>query len=132
MAETKPTVAKKKRASKKKVIVRKKVSVTKATAAVVAKVPIKRRRRKSNKLTGGSSDHYKVKILRPTTARKPYVAECNDVIEALKMTYAEGNIVKAIWRRAADRLGNGKPGVTQEYDAEKVEFFVNRLKVQDS
>lgn len=83
------------------------------------------------KLTGGSSDYYKAPINKPTTEGKdPYEAECNDIIEALDMRFAEANIFKAIWRRAAARLGNGKPGTTDLYDAEKIEFFGNRVLVQ--
>lgn len=83
------------------------------------------------KLTGGSSDYYKVPITKPTTPGKaPYEAECNDIIEALDMRFAEANIFKAIWRRAAARLGNGKPGTTDLYDAEKIAFFGNRVLVQ--
>jgi hypothetical protein len=79
------------------------------------------------KLTGGSSDYYKARIHSPTTAPLPYIAECNDVIEALQMNFAEGNAFKAIWRKAAARLGNGKPGTTDRYDAEKIVFFGLRL-----
>lgn len=78
-------------------------------------------------LTGGSSSYYKVKIERPTTLVDPYTAECNDIIESLQMNFAEGNIFKAIWRMAASRMGQGKPGTTYYYDAEKVEFFADRL-----
>lgn len=79
------------------------------------------------KLTGGSSDYYKVKIEKPTTEFKlPYEAECNDIIEALNMSFAEGNVFKALWRRAAARLDNGKPGTTSKYDAEKMVFFSKR------
>ncbi len=79
------------------------------------------------KLTGGSSDYYKVLISNPTSGGPGYAAECNDIIEALDMTFAEGNIMKALWRRAAERSGNGKPGTTSVYDAEKIVFFAQRL-----
>lgn len=84
--------------------------------------------------TGGSSDYYKVTITFPTnTYGMPYTAECNDIIEALGMNFAEGNAFKAIWRRAAQRtLGLRKAGAKDDglYDAEKVEFFGKRLVVQ--
>jgi hypothetical protein len=82
------------------------------------------------KLTGGSSDYYKVLISNPTSGGPGYAAECNDIIEALDMTFAEGNIMKALWRRAAERNGNGKPGTTSVYDAEKIVFFAQRLLTQ--
>lgn len=79
------------------------------------------------KLTGGSSDYYKVEVQSPTTGPTPYMAECNDIVEALHMTFAEGNVFKAVWRSAAARLGTGKPGTTATYDAEKVVFFGLRM-----
>ena len=85
---------------------------------------------KPNKaLTGLSTDYYKVSINNPTTPLvEPYSAECNDVIEALGMTYAEANVFKAIWRKSAQRtLGLSKEGNTQVYDAEKCVFFSSRI-----
>lgn len=84
----------------------------------------------STKLTGGSSDYYKVRVASPTSGNDAYTAECNDIIEALGMNYAEGNAFKAVWRRAALRMGKGKPGSTLLYDSEKVEFFGKRLVEQ--
>lgn len=84
--------------------------------------------------SGGSVDYYQVRIERPTTKfRAPYIAECNDVIEALGMNFAEGNAFKALWRKAALRtLGKAKAGAKADglYDAQKVEFFGTRLVVQ--
>ena len=83
--------------------------------------------------TGGSVSYYTVSVKSPTTAgREPYQAECNDIIEALEMNYAEGNAFKALWRRAAARQGLAKRGYTDGlYDAEKVEFFGARLVAQE-
>lgn len=82
--------------------------------------------------TGGSVDYYKVQITDPTAGSAPYLAECNDIIEALGMNYAEGNAFKAIWRSAAARtLGTRKKGYDAGlYDAEKVVFFGKRLIIQ--
>ena len=83
--------------------------------------------------TGGSVDYYKVDVKNPTTASEPYMAECNDIIEALGTNYAEGNAFKALWRRAAHRtLGKKKAGAKDDglYDAEKVAFFGARLVEQ--
>lgn len=83
--------------------------------------------------TGGSVSYYRVQVTDPTSPDvPPYVAECNDIIEALGMNYAEGNAFKALWRRAAaQNLGLTKKGYTDGvYDAEKVEFFGGRLVVQ--
>jgi hypothetical protein len=81
--------------------------------------------------TGGSSSYYKVDVVNPTTSDVPYQAECNDIIEALGLTFTEGNIFKAIWRIAADRNGKKKKGNNSVYDAEKVVFFAERLLIQE-
>lgn len=79
--------------------------------------------------TGGSSSYYRVKVDTPTTeGTAPYTAECNDIIEALDMNYAEGNVLKALWRRCAARQGKLKKGYTDgTYDAEKIVFFGDRI-----
>ena len=83
---------------------------------------------------GGSSDYYQVEITSTTTEGRPaYIAECNDIIEALGMNFAEGNAFKALWRRAAQRtLGKRKAGAKDDglYDAQKVEFFGARMVAQ--
>lgn len=87
----------------------------------------------SEEHTGGSSSYYSVWIENPTTEGRPqYFAECNDIIEALNMTYAEANVFKANWRKAAERtLGLKKKGNNAVYDAEKMVFFSNRTLVQE-
>ena len=90
--------------------------------------------------SGGSCDYYKVDIMNPTTPSNnegehmddaTYTAECNDIIEALDMTYAEANMFKEIWRTAAARtLGKQKAGHTTERGAEKIVFFAHRHAVQ--
>lgn len=82
--------------------------------------------------TGGSVSYYKVQVAVPLSGGAPYVAECNDIIEALGMNYAEGNAFKAIWRMCAARtLGKQKKGYTDGlYDAEKVAFFGARMVEQ--
>lgn len=71
-------------------------------------------------LTGGSVSYYTVKV-------KGQPVECGDVIDALQLTFNEANIVKEIWRTANARLGNGKPGHTALYGAEKVAYYANRI-----
>lgn len=81
--------------------------------------------------TGGSVSYYAVTVANPISGGKAYTAECNDIIEALGMNYAEGNAFKAIWRACAARKGLGKKGYTDGlYDAEKVVFFGQRMTVQ--
>lgn len=83
------------------------------------------------KPTGGSNSYYRVRVTNPTTPGvDSYTAECNDVIEALGMTFAEGNVFKALWRSCAARtLGDVKPGMAADgiYDAEKMVFFSQRV-----
>jgi hypothetical protein len=84
--------------------------------------------------SGGSVSYYRVLIKKPTSKDvPPYIAECNDIIEALGMNYAEGNAFKAIWRRAAaQNLNIGKQGYKDgKYDAEKVVFFGERMVAQE-
>jgi hypothetical protein len=83
--------------------------------------------------TGGSVSYYQVRITNATSGSDVYTAECNDIIEALGMNYAEGNAFKAIWRRCAARtLGKAKAGYKDGlYDAEKVVFFGQRMVAQE-
>jgi hypothetical protein len=56
-----------------------------------------------------------------------YQAECEDIIHALGMTFDEGCLFKAVWRSAAARLGNTKPGHDALYDAKKMIHYANRV-----
>lgn len=81
--------------------------------------------------TGSSSNYYKVYVKHPTTLPDPYEAECNDIIESLQMTFAEGNAFKAIWRKARARQGVKKKGYDNGvYDSEKVVFFGERMLIE--
>ena len=72
------------------------------------------------KLTGGLTNYYLVDVKHPQRPEQPpYQAECEDIAEALQLTPNEFCEFKAIWRTAAARLGNGKPGQAAKYDAEK-------------
>lgn len=77
--------------------------------------------------TGSSSNYYKVFVKNPTTLPSPYEAECADIIEALKLDFAEGNVLKALWRRAVARnSGIKKRGYDDgKYDAEKIKWFAD-------
>jgi len=77
--------------------------------------------------TGGSSSYYKVDVVNPVSGGTQYVVECQDVIEALGMSFAEGNIFKGIWRICAAKKGKAKKGyVDSVYDLEKIIFFAQR------
>lgn len=76
------------------------------------------------KLTGGQVNYYLAPVEFPRRTNQPkYTAECEDIIDTLKMTFDEACIFKAIWRSAAARLGNGKPGHKAVYDAEKMVHY---------
>ena len=86
----------------------------------------------ANKGTGKDVNYYLVDVPDPKRL-PPYTAECEDIIEALGMTFAEGNAFKAIWRSCAARtLGLLKPGHDSEgiYDAEKTVYYGGRMLAQ--
>jgi len=77
-------------------------------------------------LTGGFVNYYLAQVTHPQRKDQvPYQAECEDIIRALGMTFDEGCEFKAIWRTAAARLGNGKPGQKEVYDCEKRVHYAN-------
>jgi hypothetical protein len=80
-----------------------------------------------SELSGSNGNYYILRISHPLRALEPYTAECTDIIEALDMTFSEGEAFKALWRRAAARLGNGKPGNSGIYDAEKMHFYTGLI-----
>lgn len=78
-----------------------------------------------------ATNYYQVEVETPIDlASTPYVAECADIIEALNMTFNEGEAFKAIWRLAAARQGRGKPGNKPEYDADKAAHYGARIAAQ--
>lgn len=77
--------------------------------------------------SGAHASYYEVQIQHPKGGT-PYKAECQDIIEALGMDFNEGNAFKALWRRAAARLGKVKKGNENPlYDAQKIAFYGNRI-----
>ena len=84
------------------------------------------------KLSGGLNNYYVVSIKNPQRKeQEPYQAECEDIIQALGMTFDEGCAFKALWRNAAARMGNGKPGNTAVYDCEKLVHYANRILAKE-
>lgn len=78
---------------------------------------------------GTNGNYYSVTCNPMRKGKKPYVAECEDIIEALGMTFDEGNVLKSLWRGCAARLGNGKAGHDPLYDAQKVWHYAERIKI---
>lgn len=85
---------------------------------------------KKDPSSGGDNDYWLLDINDPKRL-DPYKVECEDVIEALEMSFQEGEAFKAIWRKCAARLGNGKPGDSQVRNSEKVRHFGDRMVVMD-
>ena len=78
--------------------------------------------------TGGRVNYYLVHVANPQREdQPPYQAECEDIIQALGMTFDEGCLFKALWRSAAARQGNPKPGHKVLYDAEKMCHYAQRV-----
>ena len=77
--------------------------------------------------SGGDNDYYVADITNPKRL-EPCRVECEDVIQALGMTFGQGEAFKAIWRDAAARMGNGKPGDTAIRNAEKVIHYGEYMK----
>ena len=84
------------------------------------------------KLSGGLNNYYVVSIKNPQRKeQEPYQAECEDIIQALGMTFDEGCAFKALWRNAAARMGNGKPGNKALYECEKLVHYANRILAKE-
>lgn len=82
--------------------------------------------------SGHDVNYYLVPVPAPKRL-EPYTAECEDIIEALGMTFAEGCAFKAIWRSCAARtLGLAKKGQDEAgvYDAQKVQYYGGRMLAQ--
>lgn len=78
--------------------------------------------------SGGPVSYYVVEITDPAREdHYPYIAHCQDIIEALGMDFNEGEAFKSIWRKAAARtLGVKKVDDNPLRNAEKVEYFGQR------
>lgn len=86
------------------------------------------RQETSAQKTGGSVDYYKCHVADPISGGQAYTSESIDIIEALGMTFAEGEAFKAIWRTCTGRMGGAvKADNKALYNAEKVEFFGARM-----
>lgn len=87
----------------------------------------------ANKSGGGSCNYYIVDVDKPTTLKGQYTVECNDLIEALGLSFAEANIYKEIFRTANERThNNGKQGNNPKRAAEKVLFFAIRNAIKNN
>ena len=79
-------------------------------------------------LHGGRVNYYLCPVDHPQRESQPaYIAECEDIIEALAMNPDEANIFKELWRGASARLNNGKPGHTALHGAQKIAHYAQRI-----
>ena len=79
-------------------------------------------------LSGGLNSYYLVEVTHPQRKEQvPYVAECEDITDALGLTPDEFCVFKSIWRTAMARKGQGKPGNTTLYDAQKQHHYTGRI-----
>lgn len=81
--------------------------------------------------SGGDNDYWLIPVPHPKRL-EPYVAEAEDIIEALEMNFQEGEAFKAIIRKCKLRMGDGKPGDTELRNAEKVAHFGQRMVAMET
>lgn len=81
---------------------------------------------------GGVGDmlsYYPVEVKHPLDPnREPYTVDAIDIIEALGMSYSEGSLFKALWRKCAVRQGVYR---REQSDAQKMLFFSHRVLGDD-
>lgn len=91
-------------------------------------MPADQKIKPTTELTGSKVNYYLTLVSHPQRDNQPaYQAECEDIIDSLKLTFDEANIFKELWRTANARLHNGKPGHNAVYGAEKVVHYAGRL-----
>ena len=78
---------------------------------------------------GGLTNYYLVNVKHPQREEhQSYIAECEDIIEALELNFDEANIFKEIWRTANERThGLGKAGNTPLRSAQKLVHYSGRI-----
>jgi hypothetical protein len=108
---------------------------TPAVDARKVDVPVAVDRRIDAKLMPNGSGHhvsyYAVDVQHTTKGGPLYRAEAMDIIDALDMTFAEGEAFKAVWRCAADRIGAHKEGNDTARDAEKVMYYGEQMLARE-
>lgn len=79
--------------------------------------------------SGGKVNYYLAPVAFPQRDEQPpYTAECEDIIDALGMTFDEANVFKEIWRSANERThGLGKSGNSPLRAAQKLVHYSQRI-----
>lgn len=82
----------------------------------------------SSENSGGRVNYYLVEVTHPQRENQaPYQAECEDIIDALEMTFDEGCIFKELWRTARARQGVSKQGNTPIRAGQKMVHYAQRI-----
>ena len=76
--------------------------------------------------SGTDNDYWLIFVKNPKRL-DPYTAEAEDLIEALDMSFQEGEAFKALIRKCKARMGDGKPGDDPLRNAEKVAHYGTRM-----
>ena len=79
--------------------------------------------------SGGFCDYYQIPVANPQhpAQTEPYVANTEDLIQALQMTFDEGCELKSLVRRANARLGFVKAESSAVRDAAKALHYAQRI-----
>jgi hypothetical protein len=79
--------------------------------------------------SGLQVNYYLAYVFHPQREEQlPYQAECEDLIDALGLTFDEANMFKEIWRTANERThGKGKVGNTPLRAAQKLVHYSGRI-----
>lgn len=80
--------------------------------------------------SGSFCNYYLAHIKRPQNPEQagvPFVVNCEDVIQALGMTFDEGCIFKSLWRTANARLGVKKADISPVREATKQVHYAQRI-----
>lgn len=81
--------------------------------------------------SGGLNSYYLARVEYPQRKeQRPYTAECEDIIDALQLTWEEANILKEIWRTAKGRQGQGKSVNTKKRAADKIVHYALRNSIK--
>lgn len=79
---------------------------------------------------GGHCEYYRVLVTHPENPKQagvPYEANCEDIIQALGLTFDEGCEFKSLFRRGNARLGKKKANCTAVRDAAKALHYAGRV-----
>lgn len=79
--------------------------------------------------SGRHCEYYHCEVTHPQNPNQnvPYIANCEDIIQALGLTFDEGCEFKSIWRRGRGRQGFKKAETTAVRDATKAVHYAQRV-----